>query len=138
MKKALLVVALLLLFPFPKLAYPDWDVFLVDEMARPLSGAAVTMKYRNCLAERTMHEETKFTAADGHVRFNRRYHWTTALFYLINTPREVSSGFHFCAGRYAFVEPQMPNRSFGGETYMWLGSGTKVQTRYLLYETPRR
>jgi len=56
--------------PLRSLDCPAWDVCVVDQNGRPVSGVTVRLTYQNYSAELRSHEVDAITDAHGHVRFS--------------------------------------------------------------------
>jgi hypothetical protein len=69
---ALLLILLILLFPFQTTVVPDWTFRVVDDLDAPVGGITVTQHWQHYLIETEGHEEVKTTNAAGDVSFPAR------------------------------------------------------------------
>ena len=68
----LLVLAVVLLYPFESMVAPARNVLVITEDSRAVQGAKVRQIWQNYSIETTGHEEDSFTGEDGRVSFPRR------------------------------------------------------------------
>jgi hypothetical protein len=68
----LLLILLLLLYPFQTTIVPAWDLRVVDEMSAPVGAINVTEHWQHYLFESSANEDLRQTAADGRVSFPER------------------------------------------------------------------
>jgi len=68
----LLLLAVLLLFPFKTTIVPDWPLRVVDQSGTSVPGIKVTQHWQHYLLESTGHEEVRQAGDDGRVSFPER------------------------------------------------------------------
>ncbi len=68
----LLVLAVVLLYPFKSTVVPEQNVVVATEDWRPIEGARVRQSWQNYSIEGDGHEEDVFTDNNGRVSFPRR------------------------------------------------------------------
>jgi hypothetical protein len=68
----LLLLAVLLLFPFKTTIVPTWTLRVMDESATPVPGINVTEHWQHYLLENSGHEDLRQVGADGRVSFPER------------------------------------------------------------------
>lgn len=97
------LVAGITLVPVRSLDCPAWDVWVVDQSGRPVSGVTVRLVYQNFSAELKSREVDAITDAHGHARFSAQ--WLSAS--LGQRIRAVLSsaagGAHSSFGPHAYV-----------------------------------
>ena len=64
------LIAGITFIPLRSLGCPAWDVWVVDQNGRPVSGVTVRLTYQNYSAELRSLEVDAITDAHGHVRFS--------------------------------------------------------------------
>jgi hypothetical protein len=123
------VLAIACLVPIPYLAAPRWEVSVVGEDGKPLSGISVRLVYQNYPAERREHEITLATDEHGHVLFPAQFQKASlvqrasyALWSLNASPRASY-------GRQAFVFA-FSSALGGNETNeLWRGSPASMESK---------
>ena len=68
----LLLLTVLLLFPFKTTIVPAWTLRVVDESGRAVRGIKVTEHWQHYLLESSGHEEVRQAGDDGRVSFPER------------------------------------------------------------------
>jgi hypothetical protein len=69
---ALLLILLILLFPFQTTVVPEWSFRVIDDLGAPVAGVTVTEHWQHYWIENEGHEEVKTTDAAGNVSFPAR------------------------------------------------------------------
>jgi len=69
---ALLILLLLVIYPFQTTVVPVWSLHVVDDLAAEVSGINVTQHWQHNLLESVGHEELQTTNAGGRVVFPER------------------------------------------------------------------
>jgi hypothetical protein len=69
---ALLILLLLVIYPFQTTVVPVWSLHVVDDQRAHVSGINVTQHWQHNLLESVGHEELQRTNAEGQVVFPRR------------------------------------------------------------------
>ena len=76
LRRALIAVLLLLLvllvFPFKTTIVPSWNLRVVDQSGTPVRGLNVTEHWQHYLIESSAHEDARQTGPDGRVSFPER------------------------------------------------------------------
>ena len=67
-----LLLLILLVFPFKTTIVPTWTLRVVDESGTPVRGVNVTEHWQHYLLESSGHEELRQTGADGRINFPDR------------------------------------------------------------------
>ncbi len=68
----LVVLLMLLLFPFKTIVVPAWSLRVIDHLEQPVAAVKVTEHWQNYLLEPNGHEELKSTLGNGEVEFPER------------------------------------------------------------------
>jgi hypothetical protein len=68
----LLLLLILLVFPYKTIIVPPWTLRVVDESGAAVRGINVTEHWQHYLLESSGHEDVRQTGADGHVSFPER------------------------------------------------------------------
>lgn len=109
-------------FPIGYLASPRWDVWVLTGDGMPISGANVSLSYRNYSTEGESHSEDLKTDKDGHVLFHSHYGKANVYQRIFYTVSSAQAGVHASFGRHASVS------AFGsGGEYI----GTSVRGQYV-------
>jgi hypothetical protein len=69
---AILILILILIFPFQTTIVPRWDLRVVDDDGNNVAGSKVTEHWQHNSLEAEGHEELKLTDAEGRVVFPAR------------------------------------------------------------------
>lgn len=69
---ALLLLLLILLFPYKTIIVPEWNVRVVDDRGAPVREIRVTEHWQDYLLEAAGHEDARTTNEDGRVGFPAR------------------------------------------------------------------
>ncbi|MCM3872234.1 MAG: Ig-like domain-containing protein [Pyrinomonadaceae bacterium] len=67
-----LVLAILLIFPFKTIIVPTWTLKVTDESGNPVQGIKVTEHWQHYLLESSGHEDLRQLGTDGRVSFPER------------------------------------------------------------------
>ena len=126
------VLIVVLLWPMPYLASPEWEIVVADKEGKPLNGANVRLVYINYSVESNSHEMTLQTDANGRVLFPAIHRRATLMRRGFYTASAASAGVHASFGRHAYVF------AFGdyqgdvvknGYVFDWQGSPDSVQSK---------
>jgi hypothetical protein len=100
----LLVIIVLVAYPFEITVGPDWDVHVIDENGKPLIGATVRETWQQCSLETQSHEEDKTTDSNGAVHFPVRRMMASLLSKFIGCISNFrQSGVHSSCGTWTDV-----------------------------------
>jgi hypothetical protein len=69
---ALILLLVILIYPFKSTVVPDWHLRVVDEKGAPVRAINVTEHWQHYLLESAAHEELQQTGNDGTVKFPDR------------------------------------------------------------------
>jgi hypothetical protein len=69
---ALLVLLIILLYPFKTTTVPEWNLRILDDRGAAVQGIKVTEHWQNYLLEASGHEDQRTTNEEGHVGFPAR------------------------------------------------------------------
>lgn len=69
---ALLLLLLVLVYPFKTTIVPEWDLKVVDEKGAPARDVNITEHWQHYLLESSSHEDVRRAGADGSVSFPAR------------------------------------------------------------------
>jgi len=97
------IVLVLCGLPIGYLAAPRWDVWVVTREGLPISGANVSLSYRNYSAEGESHSEDLKTDENGHVLFHPHYGKANVYQRIFHTLSSAQAGVHASFGRHASV-----------------------------------
>ena len=97
------IVLVLCGLPIGYLASPRWDVWVVTRDGAPISGANVSLSYRNYSAEGESHSEDLKTDENGHVLFHPHYGKANVYQRIFHTLSSAQAGVHASFGRHASV-----------------------------------
>jgi hypothetical protein len=83
----LVLLIILLIYPFQTTTVPAWTFRVVDEFGAPVVGINVTEHWQHYLIETEGHEELKVTSNEGEVSFPKRTVRANALWRFLRTLR---------------------------------------------------
>jgi hypothetical protein len=126
------------LIPTSYMASPRWDVSVVGEDGKPLSGVAVQLVYQNYSAEDQDHEITLTTDENGHVLFpeqSQKSSFARRVFYTLSSAR---AGVHASFGKHAYVfafdDKGHEGSAINGKYVTdWQGFPSSMKSRIVLY-----
>jgi hypothetical protein len=128
--------------PFRSLNCPDWDVWVIDQSGRPVSGVTVRLSYRNYSAERESHEIDAITDAQGHVTFGAQTLSVSLGRRAVAALSSATAGAHSSFGPHAYVSA-FGNGLQGSDidkqrnvVVDWTGQPSHMESRIVV--TPRR
>jgi hypothetical protein len=85
----LVLILVLVFFPFQTTTVPAWSFRVVDDSESPVAGINVTEHWQHYLIESEGHEEPKVTASDGSVSFPERTVRANLIWRLARTLRSL-------------------------------------------------
>lgn len=85
----LVLILVVLFFPFQTTTVPAWSFRVVDDSELPVAGINVTEHWQHYLIESEGHEELKVTAPDGSVSFPERTVRASLVWRLARTLRSL-------------------------------------------------
>lgn len=97
------IVLVLCGLPIGYLASPRWDVWVLTGDGSPISGANVSLSYRDYSAEGESHSEDLKTDENGHVLFHPHYGKASVYQRIFYTLSSAQAGVHVSFGRHASV-----------------------------------
>jgi len=122
------VLAIACMVPIPYLAAPRWEVSVVGEDGKPLSGISVGLVYQNYPAERNEHEITLATDEHGHALFPAQFQKASIVQRACYVLWSLNAGPRASYGRQAFVVAF--RNALGNETTeLWRGSPASMESK---------
>ena len=121
-------------YPISYMAAPEWDVWVVDELGKPLEGMTVRLSYRNYSAETQNHERDSTTDSHGHVKFPIQRSTVSPISYIAHTMLSSTASIHASFGRHARIFAFGGNglegdAIDGGVLLDWTGETARIESR---------
>jgi hypothetical protein len=139
-------LAVFALIPFPYLAAPRWDVWVVDEAGAPIDGMTVRRVYRSYSTESEEHTEDQVTDKRGYAAFPVR--WSSAStpqrceFTVLSALVFVHASFGSHAYVFAFGNGKEGSAVSGQYVTDWTGEldymRSRIQAEPLRFPAPAR
>ncbi len=121
------------------LASPRWDVWVVTDDGKPLTGVNVRLVYQNYSTEGRSHEITLKTGEDGRVLFPAQYGRASLFQRAVYTVSSAGAGVHASFGRQAYVfvfgEGYEGSAVTGKYVTDWRGSSESMESRIVASKT---
>ena len=80
-----LILALILLVPFPTTVVPEWRLRVIDQNGQPFVGEEVREYWQHYSLESDGHREERRTDENGYVVFPERRIWSPLLWRIVST-----------------------------------------------------
>ena len=136
---AVLVIALF--WPIPYTAAPAWEVWVVDEVGRPIEDMKVRLSYKNYSTETTGHELNALTDSQGRVSFPTQKSTASIARYVVYSVWSATTGIHASFGRHANVFTYGQGRDGSATTgdviADWTGTPREMKSRIVAKLRPR-
>jgi hypothetical protein len=98
-----LVLLIIGLWPWRYLAFPRWEVWVIDNGGNPVPGICARLVYVNYSTENQGHEITLTTDENVHALFAPQYERADFLRWAFYTALSARGGVHASFGRSAYV-----------------------------------
>ncbi len=135
-KKISVVLALILiaylLYPRTYLASPRWQVQVVDQQGKPLSGITVNETWQNYSVESESRQQNLVSDARGFVEFPAREAKSSTLRRIFFTLRTARAGVHASFGPNVYVFVIGPGLEEHGYVDYWTGAPREMQSRIVM------
>lgn len=114
----LILVAVLLLYPFETTVVPEWKVRIVDEAGTPVKAIRVKQFWQNYSVELSGNQQELMTDDSGFVSFPRRTVRANLLHRIfVSAINIVTQGFHASFGVSAHLVPVSYDKYLAGAIY---------------------
>ena len=103
-----ILIAVLLLYPFETMVVPAWRIRVVDMVGAPVGGFPVSQHWQHHSVERRGHQQVLVTDNDGYVNFPRRTVRGSLMLRVLKPIFNIlTQGVHVDLGIYAYIVPHM-------------------------------
>lgn len=144
LKTKVAVIAILvgiLFWPIAYTAAPSWEVWVVDEVGKPIEGMKVRLSYQNFSAESKGHELDAITDSQGHAYFATRMASASVARYVVYSVWSATTGVHASFGRhanvFAFGQGRDGSATMGDVITDWTGAPQEMKSRIVANELPK-